>query len=478
MNIAIILIILLVGAVATYCSGNKYASKIAMLFSLLSAAFSVFLLLEYYKTGASTFNTIWIDRPNVSFSLKLDGLSLVMLLLNSLLLPIILLAMKPMKFAFEKLLYALIMFMSFAMAGVFLSSDALLYYIFWELSLIPIYFIIVLWGNGDRSKRRRSAMTFFIYTFAGSLFMLAAIIYLYTKTGSFQLIDLYNANLTETEQVWVFLAFFLAYAIKIPIFPFHTWQANVYQRAPFAGTVLLGALMSKMGLYSVIRWQLPIAPHAVHSLQYVALTLSIVGVVYGAIIALKQNNIKRLLAYASLSHVGFIAAGIYALNFDGLQGAVLLILAHGFGIVGLFFAAEVIYRRTNVALISNLGGIKSHAPNFTLAFFIMVLASIAIPLSFNFAGELTIMFGVYQVNLWYMLLLGTSMFIGAFFTLRMYQHVMLGEPSKTPFADLKASETIVFVLLAAVLLIFGVYPKVLTDLITPSLQEILMYINR
>lgn len=478
MNIAIILIILLVGAVATYCSGNKYASKIAMLFSLLSAAFSVFLLLEYYKTGASTFNTIWIDRPNVSFSLKLDGLSLVMLLLNSLLLPIILLAMKPMKFAFEKLLYALIMFMSFAMAGVFLSSDALLYYIFWELSLIPIYFIIVLWGNGDRSKRRRSAMTFFIYTFAGSLFMLAAIIYLYTKTGSFQLIDLYNANLTETEQVWVFLAFFLAYAIKIPIFPFHTWQANVYQRAPFAGTVLLGALMSKMGLYSVIRWQLPIAPHAVHSLQYVTLTLSIVGVVYGAIIALKQNNIKRLLAYASLSHVGFIAAGIYALNFDGLQGAVLLILAHGFGIVGLFFAAEVIYRRTNVALISNLGGIKSHAPNFTLAFFIMVLASIAIPLSFNFAGELTIMFGVYQVNLWYMLLLGTSMFIGAFFTLRMYQHVMLGEPSKTPFSDLKASETIVFVLLAAVLLIFGVYPKVLTDLITPSLQEILMYINR
>lgn len=478
MNIAIILIILLVGAVATYCSGNKYASKIAMLFSLLSAAFSVFLLLEYYKTGASTFNTIWIDRPNVSFSLKLDGLSLVMLLLNSLLLPIILLAMKPMKFAFEKLLYGLIMFMSFAMAGVFLSSDALLYYIFWELSLIPIYFIIVLWGNGDRSKRRRSAMTFFIYTFAGSLFMLAAIIYLYTKTGSFQLIDLYNANLTETEQIWVFLAFFLAYAIKIPIFPFHTWQANVYQRAPFAGTVLLGALMSKMGLYSVIRWQLPIAPHAVHSLQYVVLTLSIVGVVYGAIIALKQNNIKRLLAYASLSHVGFIAAGIYALNFDGLQGAVLLILAHGFGIVGLFFAAEVIYRRTNVALISNLGGIKSHAPNFTLAFFIMVLASIAIPLSFNFAGELTIMFGVYQVNLWYMLLLGTSMFIGAFFTLRMYQHVMLGEPSKTPFSDLKASETIVFVLLAAVLLIFGVYPKVLTDLITPSLQEILMYINR
>lgn len=477
MNIAIILIILLVGAILTYLSGNRWASKVAMLFAVITAVFSVALLLQYHHTGAN-FSVQWINNPSVTFSLKVDGLSLIMLLLNSLLLPIILLTIASHTVPYEKLLYSLILFMSFAMTGVFLSSDALLYYVFWELSLIPIYFIVVLWGNGSKTKRRRSAMTFFIYTFAGSLFMLGAIIYLYTKTGSFQLQAFYNANLTDGEQLWVFLAFFFAYAIKIPIFPFHTWQANVYQKAPLVGTLLLGALMSKMALYSAIRWQLPVAPHAAKSLQMVVLILSITGVIYGSIVALKQDNLKRFFAYASLAHVGFIAAGIYALTFDGIQGAVLLMVAHGFGVVGLFFGSEVIYRRFKTPLISQMGGIREQAPKFTLAFFFMIMASIAIPLSFNFIGELTIMYGLYQVNIWYTLLIGTSMFLGAFFMLHMYQYVMLGETSKKPFADLTVNEGIVFILLSAVLLFFGFYSKPIVDLVSPSLQEILMYVNR
>ena len=479
MNIAIILVILLVGTIITFFSGNKLAPKVALTFSIIAAVFAIALLCEYNSTGSTTYSLQWLNSPKLSFSLKLDGLSLLMVLLDSILIPIIILISITKEIQFSKSFYSLILFMSFAMTGVFLSSDALLYYVFWELSLIPIYFLIVVWGNGEMQKRKQAAMTFFIYTFAGSLFMLAAIIYMYSKVGSFLLVDFYNANLSNTEQIWIFLAFFLAYAIKIPIFPFHSWQANVYQKAPLVGTLLLSALMSKMGLYSVIRWQLPIAPHALHTFQDIILILSIVGVIYGSIIALKQDNIKRLFSYASLAHVGIIAAGIYALKYDGLLGAVILILAHGFGVVGLFFSADIIHRRTNLYCISQMGGIKSKAPRFSLAFLIIVLASITLPLTFNFVGEFTIMYGLYQVNIWYAALVGTSMFLGAFFMLRMFQHSMLGESSdNNSFADLTFSEGFIFVLLIAVVLFFGVYSKPIVDIVSPSLHEILMYINR
>lgn len=478
MNIAIILIILLAGSFITYFSGNRFASKVAMLFAIAAAVFSISMFLTYTSTGPSAYSVEWISNPNINFSLKVDGLSIAMLLLNSILLPIIILTSISYTVKAEKLLYSLILFTSFAMTGVFLSSNALVYYIFWEMSLIPIYFIVILWGNGERAKRRKAAMTFFVYTFAGSLFMLAAMVYLYFKAGSLDLDAIYNANLTPTEQIWIFLAFFLAYAIKIPIFPFHTWQANVYQKAPLVGTLLLGALMSKMGLYSVIRWQLPVTPYASHELRWIILTLCIIGVIYGAIIALKQDNLKRFFAYASLSHVGLIAAGIYSLTFDGLLGAVILILAHGFGIIGLFFGSEIIHRRTNQTLISKMGGVKSLAPRFTIFFFIMVIASIAIPLTFNFVGEFTILFGLYKIGIGYVIAAGTSMFLGAFFMLRMYQYVMLGESKFSTFADLTINETIVFVLLTVVIIFFGIYSKPIVDLVTPSIQEIVMYINR
>lgn len=218
MNIAIILIILLAGSILTYLSGNRFASKVAMLFSIAAAVFSVALYLKYGAAGVD-FSVDWITNPNISFSLKADGLAIAMLLLLTVLLPIIILGAHNREFKNEKLLFSLVMFMAFAMAGAFLSSNALVYYVFWEMSLIPIYFIVTIWGgNGEFAKRRRAAMTFFLYTFAGSLFMLAAIIFLYVKTGSFQLEAFYNANLSETEQIWIFLAFFVAYAIKIPIF--------------------------------------------------------------------------------------------------------------------------------------------------------------------------------------------------------------------------------------------------------------------
>ncbi|GAB6008484.1 complex I subunit 4 family protein [Dysgonomonas reticulitermitis] len=477
MNIVIILIILLAGSIFTYLSGNRFASKVAILFSVAAAVFSIALYLNYEGTGTN-FSVNWISNPDISFSLKADGLSIAMLLLTTILVPIILIAAQAREFKNEKSLYSLVMFMTFAMVGAFLSSNALLYYIFWEMSLVPIYFIVVLWGNGEIAKRRRAAMTFFLFTFMGSLFMMAAIIYLYVKTGSFELEAFLNANLTPTEQIWIFLAFFLAYAIKIPIFPFHMWQANVYSKAPAIGTMLLAGIMSKMGAYSVIRWQLPITPYASQELRTIVLILCAVGVVYGAILALRQNEIKRFLAYASLSHVGFIAAGAYALTFDGIKGAVVLILAHGFGMVAMFYSADIIQNRTGILRISDLGGIKPYAPRFTVAFFLSILSSIGVPLTFNFIGEFTIMYGLYQVSVWFTIAVGSSMFLGALFMLRMFQYVMLGPPAKKPFRDLSKTEVAVFSLFIIVLFVFGVYTKPVTDLLTASITEIVTYINR
>lgn len=477
MNIAIILIILLVGAILTYFSGNKFASKVAMLFSTAAAIFSVGLLLKYGVDGAE-FSVQWISNPEIYFSLKVDGISLAMALLTTFLTPIIIFASLSTEFKNEKALYSLVLFMEMAMLGSFLSSNALLYYVFWEMSLIPIYFIIIQWGNDEVRKRRRAAMTFFLYTFMGSLFMLAGIIFMYVKTGSFELDAFVNADLTLTEQLCVFVTFFLAYGIKIPIFPFHTWQANVYQKAPTIGTMLLAGLMSKMGAYGIIRWQLAAAPDAALQLQPFVITLCIVGVLYGAIIALRQEDLKKFLAYASLSHVGFLAAGAYALTFDGIQGSIILIVAHGFGIVGLFHAADVIYRRTGTLKIKELGGFQNYAPRFAVSFLIMILASIAIPFSFNFVGEFTIMYGLYQVNILYAVLIGFSMFMGAFFMLRMYQQVMLGPPQSAKFKDLGVNEFVVFTLIMAVILFFGVYTTPVSELIAPSVQEIINSINR
>jgi NADH-quinone oxidoreductase subunit M len=401
-----------------------------------------------------------------------------MLLLTTALTPIIIFSSFENDYKNAKAFYALILFMAFAMTGTFLASDGILYYIFWELSLIPIYFIALIWGNGDAEARKKAVVKFFIYTLAGSLFMLVAFIYLYQKAGSFLLEDLYKLNLTATEQLWIFLAFFLAYAIKIPLIPFHTWQANVYQKAPTVGTMLLSGVMLKMGLYSVIRWQLPLAPLAAKEYMYIFIGLGIAGVIYGSIVALRQKDLKKLLAYSSLAHVGLIAAGTYTLTLDGLSGAVLQMIAHGFVVVGLFFVAEIIFRRYETRLISEMGGIRSQSAKFTSMFLILVLASVALPSTFNFIGEFTVLYSLSQVNIWFTILGGTTIILGAYYMLKMFQYVMLGETNSKPFADVSINEGITLVLIIAVLFFFGLYPKPIVDLIMPSLQEILTQINR
>ena len=478
MDVTTILIILLIGAFATYISGNTWAPKVALLFGLTAFTGSIYILNQYNLGNEIDFVSTWISKPNIYFALHADGLSLAMLLLTTALTPIIIYSSFGNSYKNSKAFYALILFMTFAMAGTFLASDGLLYYIFWELSLIPIYFIALIWGNGDAEDRKKAVVKFFIYTLAGSLFMLVAFVYLYQKAGSFLISDLTQLKLTTTEQFWIFLAFFLAYAIKIPLIPFHTWQANVYQKAPAVGTMLLSGIMLKMGLYSVIRWQLPIAPLAAKEYMFVYIGLGIAGVIYGSILALRQKDLKKLLAYSSLAHVGLIAAGTYTLTVDGLRGAVLQMIAHGFVVVGLFLVAEIIFRRYETRTISEMGGIRSQSPKLTSLFLLLVLASVALPSTFSFVGEFTVLYSLYQINIWFAILGGTTLILGAYYMLKMFQYVMLGETNVKLFNDVTFNEGLSLVLIVAVLFFFGMYPKPIIDLITPSIENILTQVNR
>ena len=476
MDSSIVLIVLLVGALVTYLSGNKFASKIALVSSIAAFGATILALNAYLAGDNLDVNLPWITQLNINFALHVDGLSLVMLLLTTGLLPLIILSGFITKFENSKSIYALMLFMGFAMAGTFLASDGFLYYIFWEIALIPIYFIALNWGNGDLEERKKAILKFFIYTFAGSLFMLLAFIYLYTKGGSFDINKLYALPLTHVEKTYIFFAFFLAYAIKIPLIPFHTWQANTYSKAPAVGTMLLSGIMLKMGLYSVLRWQLPLSDSAAKEYMPIIVALSIAGIIYGAIVTLKQKDIKKFLAYSSLSHVGLIAAGLYSLTIEGFQGAVLQMLSHGIVIVGLFYVVELIYSRYNTYQIKEMGGIRIQDTYFASLFMIIMLASVALPTTFNFIGEFNLLYSLFKVNIWYAVIAGTTIILGAFYMLRIFQKVMLGSETKT-FHKISTQESIVLVIVVGLTIFFGLFPQPIIDLITPSLQSILTQIK-
>jgi NADH-quinone oxidoreductase subunit M len=478
MDVTYILIIFLIGALATFVSGDRFASKVALASSLVALVASLMLVIDYNANQPIGYSGVWATHPKLFLQFSGDGLSLAMLLLTTGLLPFIIISSFGNEYFRAKNFYTLMLIMACAMCGTFLATDGFLYYIFWEVALIPIYFIALVWGNDDPESRKKAVSKFFIYTFAGSLFMLVAFIYLYQKAGTFLLEDMLAVVLTKREQFWIFMAFFMAYAIKIPIIPFHTWQATVYEKAPTVGTMLLSGIMLKMGLYSIIRWQLPLAPLAAKDYMNILLGLSIAGVIYGSIVALRQKDLKRLLAYSSLAHVGLIAAGCYTLTPDGLSGAVMQMMAHGVVIVGLFFAAEIIARRYQTRAIADMGGIRTQTPIFSSMFMIFVLASVALPSTFNFVGEFMVLFSLSQINVGWAILGGLTIILGAFYMLRMYQQVMLGETNRREFADVTVAEGFAMIGLIGLLLFFGLYPKPLTDLIGPSINEIVVSINR
>ncbi|NTW33149.1 MAG: NADH-quinone oxidoreductase subunit M, partial [Bacteroidetes bacterium] len=385
----LLILIPLSGALLLLSIKNEAVIKRTALFvSLLQLAFTLYLFFNFNNICYCklSLNIQWISSLGINFHIALDGISLLLVLLTNILSPIIILAGFERKQIKVKLLYALILLMQSALIGVFVSLNAILFYIFWELALIPIYFIVLIWGG-----ERRNAITlkFFIYTLLGSLFMLLAFIFLYklTPSGSFELNEFYALNISKQNQSLIFFFMLLAFAIKMPLFPFHTWQPDTYTTAPTQGSMLLSGIMLKMGIYGAIRWLLPVTPIAVAQWGNIVIIFAISGIVYASFLALKQKDLKMLIAYSSIAHVGLMAAGIFAVNIYSLQGVIIQMFAHGIFVVGLFYVADIIENRTNTRQIDALGGIRNKAGNFTIMFYIILLGSIALPITNSFIGE-------------------------------------------------------------------------------------------
>jgi NADH-quinone oxidoreductase subunit M len=470
----------LLAALLVLAAGNKWASKLALgaAFIELILTFVVYNEMMSANEKSLLFFAPWIETPKISFHLAIDGLSLLMVALTNVLMPLIILSAFNRNIENSRAYFSLMLLMQFALVGVFMAMDGMLYYIFWELALIPIYFIALRWGGTNRIT---VTLKFFIYTLAGSLLMLFGFIalYWYNPMHSFDIRDLYANVVCSCNQGWLFWLFFLAYAIKIPIVPFHTWQADTYKESPTQGTMLLSGIMLKMGTYSLIRWLLPVLPSGVMEWGPLAITLSVIGIVYASVIAIMQRDLKRLFAYSSVAHVGLIAAGIFALNMEGLQGATMQMLAHGVNVVGLFFCADIIYNRTETNNMHELGGIRLAAPGFNTLFMIVVLGSVALPLTNAFIGEFLLLYGVYSYNTWLAAFAGLTIILGAVYMLRMFQHTMLGNTvdKTSAFAELKWNEWCVLGVISALIIIMGIYPNPIMELAQPVLTDILKHVK-
>jgi NADH-quinone oxidoreductase subunit M len=454
------------------------AKRVAFIASLAELAIAIVAYITYKSDPSSASLSCkmpWIGAMNTNWHVAIDGISLLMVLLTSLLVPFILLSSFAKNFANPKAFYALILTMQAALIGVFTAMDGFLFYVFWELALIPIYFICLIWGGEGRAK---ITFKFFLYTLFGSLFMLAALIYLYIHADhSWNVQDLYTAgkSLNGTEQTWVFWALFLAFGIKMPVFPLHTWQPDTYTNAPTQGTMLLSGIMLKMGTYGLIRWLIPMVPLGMIGNAKYAIALSVISVVYASCIAIAQKDFKRMIAYSSIAHVGLISAGILANNVEGIQGGLIQMMSHGINVVALFYIFDLLQSRMQTSEMRMMGGIRGVAPQFALLFLIVLLGSVAMPLTNGFVGEFLLLNGIFQHNIWMAAAAGLTIILGAVYMLRGYQTMMLGETNErtSTFLDLTATEKWVLIPLAILIIVFGIYPKPLLDL-TASNVELLV----
>ena len=457
---------------------GEQVKKIALAAAIIEFAIAVFACTQFQHNANVQFeaNFPWIHSLGINFRVGMDGISLLLVLLTTFLVPIIILTSFKNNYKNPAIFYSLILSMQMALIGVFVSLDGFLFYVFWELALIPIYFICLIWGGEDRA---RITFKFFVYTLAGSLLMLLGLIYLYQHTEgthSFNIDALYLAgkSLDATHQGYVFVAMFMAFAIKMPIFPFHTWQPDTYTTAPAPGTMMLSGIMLKMGTYGLVRWLLPVVPLGLQQWGHIAIILSVIGIVYASCIALAQKDFKRLIAYSSIAHIGLISAGILAANVQGVQGGMMQMLSHGVNVVGLFFIVDIIQQRTGKRDLDSLGGIRNVNPQFAVLFLFILLGSVALPLTNGFVGEFLLLNGVYQYSAWIAAFAGLSVILGAVYMLRSYQSIMLGETNgnTNTFAPLSGNEKTVLLILCAAVIAFGVYPKPMLDITEPAVLKL------
>lgn len=478
--LAVLIFFPLVAAIAVLFAKSN-AKQVALISTVIEFVLSILLITQFNPDHGTQFTVDywWVQSLGISFHIGMDGISLLLVLLTTFLTPLIILSSFNHSYKNPALFYSLILVMQMALVGVFVALDGFLFYIFWELALIPIYLLCLLWGGKDRV---RITIKFFIYTLSGSLLMLTGLIYLYLHTKgdhTFNIHSFYELHLSASEQTWVFWAFFLAFAIKMPLFPFHTWQPDTYTDAPTPGTMLLSGIMLKMGVYGVIRWLLPVVPLGVAEWGTTAMVLSIIGIVYASCIALVQKDFKRLIAYSSIAHVGLISAGIFSLTIEGLQGGMIQMLSHGINVTGMFFIADIIMRRTNTRIMSELGGVRNTAPVFATYFIIILLATIALPLTNGFIGEFLLINGIYQYNSWAAAIAGLSIILGAVYMLMAYQKISLGEKNKLTeiFTDLTWNEKAVLIPLVVMIFLIGIYPKPFLFISEPSLKGLLNVIH-
>jgi len=435
---------------------------------------SLLILLTKYNSGSFPDGLTVVDQPwlgeSVRFTLSIDQITWFMLLLTQVLFPLIVMSVKDKNW--KLISWAFLMLAG--LNGVFMAKDGLIFYLFWELAMIPIYFITLQFSERDNFV---TTIRFFIYTFVGSLAMLASLIYLASLSGgSFAYADLLNTQLNHSQSIIIGGGLLLAFAVKIPIFPFHLWQADTYTNAPAQGSMLLSGIMLKMGLYGLIRWYMPLAGESIDFYQPIVMTLAVIGIIYGGIIAIRQDDLKRITAYSSLSHVGLIAAGFFTLNASGFNGGLLQMLVHGLNVVGMFLIIDIIQKNTNTRNLSELGGIAAKYKLFTVLFFIIVIGTAAAPLTSGFPGEFMLLNSVFKFNSMYGVLSGLTIILCAVYMLRIFQKSALG-PNETQMTRISFIDYVPLIFIAFTVLFIGLFPQIILEIFPMSLEKLMLDIS-
>ena len=463
---------LIAGLLCFIFQSQKNSRAIALASSIITLIVSSFSLVyanDKYLSGLQD-SYVWMKYLGASFNIGLDGMGHLLTFLTAFSFPLIFASTYNKEYKNSASFYGLMLLSQAGLMGVFMAMDALVFYFFWELALIPVYFLASRWGG---EKRIQATFKFFVYTFAGSLLMLIGIIYIYLKTPgtpsadhSFSMAAFYSAKLTIAQQNWLFWLFFAAFAIKMPVFPFHTWQPDAYEQSPTSVTMVLSGIMVKMGVFAVLRWLIPMFPQAVEKYDNIVIALSVFGMLYASLIAIKQDDLKRLVAYSSIAHIGLMCAAMFTNSVQGFQGVMIQMFSHGINIIGLWMVVELIERQTGVRKISELGGIAHKAPVLTIALVIIALANIALPLTNAFVGEFLMFNGLFKFNIWMAAAAGISIILAAVYTLNMVQKVFYGETNSLTagIKEISWNEKAVLAVVVVAIFLVGLYPQPVFEL--------------
>lgn len=472
---------LIAGLVSFILSDEKKARAWALLASLITLGISVSSLFNAGNPDLNglTYSYVWLKYTGASFAVSLDGMGRLLTALTAIAFPIIFIATYRNTYKNAPAFFGLMLLAQSGLMGVFCATDALLFYFFWELALIPVYFLCSRWGG---ERRIQATFKFFIYTFTGSLLMLVGIIYVYLHTvpvgfaqHSFALRAFQMATLTPAEQNGLFWLFFIAFAIKMPVFPFHTWQPDTYEQAPAATTMVLSGIMVKMGLFAVVRWLIPVFPQASIEYGQVVIILSVIGMIYASLLAMKQDDLKRLVAYSSIAHIGLMCAAVFTLKPAGIEGMMYQLFSHGINIIGMWIVIELLERQTGVRKISELGGVAHKAPVLTIALVVIALANIALPLTNAFVGEFLMFSGLFAYKVWITVIAGISIILAAVYTLNMVQKVFYGDvvPVTSLVKEIAFHEKFILAVLVVMIFVLGVYPQPVLDMTRDTVSALL-----